>query len=304
MFFSSTILPVRRLLLALMMFLVPGVHGVGASDSNGGPPAKAAIAGLPPAAPDAAMTVVRMRGKDRCGSRCPEWIMAEGVITPDTPQQFGRLLATLGGAKLPVVLDSAGGDLDAALAVGRTLRALGLPTVIGRGQAEGCSPRDAACSAGRPAGLAYTGFVTPEGSCSGACLFILAGGSQRAGYWMTEATLPAPETFSTRHAGGDAEAVIGTYLAEMGISPGLVPRLRRSSLPLDREDMLHFGLATSKARVEDFTGTSICAGASPAPNCVPTAMLAATNGAQRFPARRPRAPQRGRIIVWGALDAM
>ena len=82
--------------------------------------------------------------------------------------------------------------------------------------------------------------------------------------------------------GADAESVIGAYFAEMGISPGLLARLRRSSLPLDRTDMLHFGLSTGQERVEDFTGTSVCTGAKPAANCVARASRsAAENGLGR-----------------------
>lgn len=251
------------------------------------------------------MTVVRMRGKDMCGSRCPEWIMAQGLITPDTPERFRRQFAAMGREKLPVVIDSEGGDLDAALAIGRMIRALGLTTVVGRAQMQGCTPSDTACSAGRPPRLPYHGFVMPEGKCSGACLFILAGGVERAGYWITAAQLSAPETFTTRRASGDAAALIGVYLADMGISPGLIPRIRRSTQPLDRADMLHFGLSTGRQRVEDITGSSICVGSSTAANCVALAEAKPLPPVAAKPrARRQAAPRPARLIVWGAIDEM
>ena len=297
----------RFAILAAGFLFIMGAHVTGASAGPGGPlplPAVAAAAAAP-VLPPKPMTVVRMRGKDRCGNRCPEWIMAEGIITPNTPERFRQLLSELGDEKLPVVLDSQGGDLDAALAIGRMIRSAGLTTVIGRSEVQGCAPRDAACNKGRPFGLPYNGFVTPRGSCSSTCLFVLAGGVERAGYWNGEARLPAPNSFKTRRAGGDADALIGTYFAEMGISPGLVARIRRSSLPLDRNDMLHFNLSTSRARVEDFTGTSLCVRAKPAPNCLmPSAVSAMGEDAPRVSTRRPTAQRPGQVIILGGIEDM
>lgn len=303
MVLALRLIAVTGWLLSMLCVLAPSAQaGEGGVVKPLPPPA---VATAPPSPPPQPMTVVRMRGKDRCGSRCPEWIMAEGIITPGTPQRFRQQLAAMGQAKLPVVIDSEGGDLDAALAIGRMIRAQGLTTVIGRAQARGCAPRDASCAAGRPKGLAYDGFVMPQGACSGTCLFVLAGGVERAGYWISAARLPAPGRLKTQKSGGDAEARIAAYLAEMGISPGLVPRIRRSSLPLDRADMLHFGLATSKARVEDFTGSSLCAGYSPAPNCLrPAVESASGDDAARVPAKRRAAPPPGRIIIWGGIENM
>lgn len=275
------------------------------------PPAVAATPAPAPAAEP--MIIARMRASERCGDVCPEWIMAQGLITPDTPSRFRQMLVDLGSQKRPVVLDSKGGDLDAAVEIGRMIRARGLTTIIGRTEVKGCSPRDAACTKARPAGLAYEGYVTTPGVCEGACLFVQAGGTKRAGYWITEARLDAPASFKTRAAGGDAESVIGAYFAEMGISPGLLARLRRSSLPLDPTDMLHFGLSTGQERVEDFTGTSICTGAKPAANCVardaapqpkmasaaPPAMPRATKPTMKLVTPRPR-----RAIIWGGMGAM
>lgn len=294
--------------MALFLTLCPGALAepphrasatVAASDSAAPPPT---------GVPTRPMSVVRMRAKDNCGRVCPEWIVAQGMITAETPKRFRDLLQQMGKSRLPVVLDSSGGDLDAALAVGRMIRTRGLATLVGSSMSQGCAPRDQTCKPGGP----HTGYVTPTGTCSGTCLFVLAGGAPRAGYWMAEASLPAPEAFKTRKAGGDAEAVIGFYLAEMGISPGLIPRVRRSSLPLDRAEMLHFGLSTGRQRVEDFTGSSICMGPKPAANCVATiapmpqvakAAAPVLRSAAR-PAKRAVPPRRPQVIILGGIDEM
>ena len=276
-----------------------------ANDSGGVPELRMAETVAPVVPADQPMMVVRMRGTGRCGSLCPEWIMAQGLITPNTPERFRLLLRQMGHEKLPVVLDSPGGDLDAALDIGRMIRAKGLTTIIGRSEAQGCAPCDAACHKGRPVGLVYKGFVSTPGACAGACLLVLAAGTQRIGYWITESAFPAPDSYKTSKAGSDAATLIGDYLADMGISPGLMPRVRRSSLPLDRAEMLHFGLSTGRQRVEDFTGSSICAGARPAANCValapakPPARMSAT-----APARKPTMPRTNRVIIWGGIEDM
>lgn len=293
--------------LALMLaaLVLPATSRALASDSGG--PARPSLAGqAAPTGPEPRpMIVVRMRAKDKCGPRCPEWIMAEGVITPDTPGRFRQLLRQIGSEKLPVVLDSSGGDIDAALEIGRIIRANGLTTIIGRSEAQGCAPREPVCNEGRRLGLAYAGFVSIPGECAGACLLLLAAGVQRIGYWIAEAHIPALESFSTRKTGADAAKLVGTYLADMGISPGLIPRLRRNSLALSRAEMLHFGLSTGRQRVEDFTGSSICARATPAANCVASATAQpSTRVATKPAARKKTAPRSTSVIIWGGIDEM
>lgn len=243
------------------------------------------------------MVVVRMRGKDRCGTRCPEWIVAEGTVTPATPALFRRLLAGIGSARLPIVLDSRGGDVDAAMEIGRMIRARGLTTIIGRSEVQGCGPRQGSCLA---PGLPYAGYVLPTGECAKACLLILAAGTQRVGYWVSEA----------QFLDADAAGRAGGYLADMGISAGLLPRLRRSGLPLDRAELLHFGFSTGRQRVEDFTGASICLRSVPAPNCMrlattsPPARVSARPAARKPAARKPAAPRPARVIIWGGIEDM
>ena len=253
-----------------------------------------AVAAIPATRP---MVVVRMRAKDRCGPRCPEWIMAEGAITPETPGRFRQLLRQIGSEKLPVVLDSSGGDLDAALETGRIIRSHGLTTIIGRSEVQGCAPRDPVCNDGRRLGLAYAGFVSIPGECTA--------GVQRIGYWIAEAHFPALGSFSTRKAGADAAKLVGTYLADMGVSPGLIPRIRRNSLALSPAEMLHFGLSTGRQRVEDFTGSSICAREVPAANCVaPAVAQPPARVSARPAARKPAAPRSTRVIIWGGIEEM
>ncbi|PZF77133.1 hypothetical protein DK847_07310 [Aestuariivirga litoralis] len=255
----------------------------------------------PAASPARPMAVRRMQGTGPCGSRCPEWIMAEGTITPNTPSHLRELLGQAEAEKLPVVFESKGGDLDAALEIGRMIRAAGLTTVIGHNVVEGCGPREA-CSKDETAGTAYRGYVAAPAECSGTCLFAFAGGVRRIGYWATGASLPALDGFKSRSRGARAGKLIGDYLADMGISAGLVVRLRQAGLTLGRSDMLHFGLSTGRERVEDVTGTSICHGRKPAANCLLKAAPAPAQVSMAASPRKQAAPRPGQVIIWGALE--
>ncbi|MCA3560103.1 MAG: hypothetical protein IOC82_03615 [Aestuariivirga sp.] len=248
------------------------------------------------------MVVVRMRGTGQCGNRCPEWIKAQGIITPNTPGHFRDVLRQPGADKLPVVLESQGGDLDSALEIGRMIRAAGLTTIVGRSEVEGCGPREA-CSKEQPLKL-FMGYVSSPAECSGTCLFVLAGGARRAGFWITGASLPALDSFKTRTRGAKAGNLIASYLADMGVSTGLIVRLRQAGVALDGSDMLHFGLSTGRERVEDFTGSSICLGDSPAANCLMPPLAPAKVSVAAPPRQRaaPRPPNPGKMIIWGAID--
>ena len=66
--------------------------------------------------------VVVRSSEPGCEPVCAEWISAEGTIRAKTPGELKSLLKTLGGRKLPIVLFSPGGDVDAAMALGRLIR--------------------------------------------------------------------------------------------------------------------------------------------------------------------------------------
>jgi hypothetical protein len=130
---------------------------------------------------DRQMTFALMHAGD-CKQTCTQWLSAEGVITPDTPKRFKASLKLLKGKKLPVVLQSHGGDVDAALAVARLIRAAGLDTALGRTVIGGCPMLDPRC----PDKIVKKGWTEGEvmsaGSfCYSACTLILAGGKVRAG---------------------------------------------------------------------------------------------------------------------------
>ena len=81
-----------------------------------------------------------------CEPNCPEWISAQGTIEAGTPALLKRALKKLGGRKLPIVVDSPGGNVDAALALGRMIRKSKLDIAVGKTWFEGCQPEDKDCT--------------------------------------------------------------------------------------------------------------------------------------------------------------
>jgi len=115
-----------------------------------------------------------------CEPTCPEWISAQGSIDAKTPALLKRLLTTLAGRKLPIVVSSTVGDADAAMAVGRMIRKSGLSVAVARTSFVGCRPDQKDCTANVGKGARYIGSASSWGaSCHSVCPLMLAGGVTR-----------------------------------------------------------------------------------------------------------------------------
>lgn len=103
-----------------------------------------------------------------CGQNCRTWVSAVGAITRDTPTDFAAFARDhdLYGATL--VLDSSGGSVLGTLALGRSIRRLGMTTTVGKLRklpGEGSDSRRATLS--------------PRADCESMCAFLLLAGKQR-----------------------------------------------------------------------------------------------------------------------------
>jgi hypothetical protein len=98
-----------------------------------------------------------------CQPNCRGWVGAIGVVTADTPKEFDEFARgrPLGGAT--VVLDSSGGSVNDAIALGRRWRNLGMLTTVGT-SIDANSDR---------AGVA------PQAYCESMCVFLLLSGKVR-----------------------------------------------------------------------------------------------------------------------------
>lgn len=136
-----------------------------------------------PADPAMAFFVVRGDKLLGCETDCPEWLLAKGRITAQTPALFKKTLKTLAGKKLPVLVLSHGGDVMAAMALGRLIRKNGLSVGVG-------GTRFSHCGATRPcepiaeADGTYLGAPSSIGAvCLSACPLVLAAGKTRVAGW-------------------------------------------------------------------------------------------------------------------------
>jgi hypothetical protein len=105
---------------------------------------------------------------EKCDRNCRVWISAVGVITDDSPRDFEKFAKEhdLRGATL--VLDSEGGSVLAALAIGREIRRLGMTTAVSKTIA---LPAD---EDGVPRAR-----LSPKANCESMCAFMLLGGTRR-----------------------------------------------------------------------------------------------------------------------------
>jgi len=101
-----------------------------------------------------------------CDPHCRGWISAVGIVTADTPKAFDDFAGAhdLGGAT--VVLDSSGGSVNDAIALGRRWRELGLRTTVGTSVAIKTATGNRAA-------------VVPEAYCESMCAFMLLSGKVR-----------------------------------------------------------------------------------------------------------------------------
>ena len=240
-----------------------------------------------------------------CKTNCPEWISAEGAIVAGTPALLKRVLKKLGARKLPIIVNSPGGDVDAALQLGRIIRKNGLDIAIGKTEFSDCWPGTEGCGASFGKGVAYFGVASDGGAmCNSACPLMFAGGVRRvAGGWaylgvhqitttwfpstkhfrttyktirgkryqVTTETITQGQSYKTYEMGKGFARKISAYLKEMGVGQGVLQKMKATPASdiqrITLHDMLTMKLATSTDTVELFTGVVLCMGDKPAPNC-------------------------------------
>lgn len=212
---------------------------------------------------DADMRFVLVRGSNPlCNPDCPEWISAEGTITAQTPERLRQALDAVAGRRLPIVINSQGGDVESALAAGRLIRERKLDVVVAHTDFADCDP-SADC---QPKDGVHTGLtVESEGVCASACPIMVAGGVRR---------LIGPAVRLSVSSVGPGDKV-KAYFDEMAIGPGLFAAIQLSSSnrQLYQQAILKFGLATGPQSADELTGATICRSVPRPDNCrvVPSA---------------------------------
>jgi hypothetical protein len=105
---------------------------------------------------------------EQCGRLCRRWVSAIGVVTDSTARDFEAFAKDNDVRGGTLVLDSEGGSVLAALALGRAIRRLDMTTTVGKTMTlpsnDGSAPRAS---------------LSPKAQCESMCAFILLGGSRR-----------------------------------------------------------------------------------------------------------------------------
>jgi hypothetical protein len=127
----------------------------------------------PAAAPDARALPMQFElwtegPAQACGNGCRTWVSASGAITSDTPRDFETFAKKnrLNGAT--IALDSDGGSVLGALALGRSIRKLNMTTTVGK--TVDLSATDGGIKRAK---------LLPRAYCESMCAFVLLAGVER-----------------------------------------------------------------------------------------------------------------------------
>jgi hypothetical protein len=185
---------------------------------------------------------------ENCGRRCPNVVVADGVIEPDTPEvfvDFARQAAHAPNLKAVMLLNSPGGNVVASMEFGVKLRQLGMAAIVasygGDGMRAGPTP----------------------GQCVSACVYALMGAVRRVAPPQSRVALhrmSAPKDVHLGRGGAGAVArrladprlvgIVERYARQMGVSADVV--MQAESLQPDHvrtlsaREMRRWRLAASK----------------------------------------------------------
>ncbi|MCA6104260.1 COG3904 family protein [Bradyrhizobium australafricanum] len=101
-----------------------------------------------------------------CQPNCRGWISAVGIVTAETPNDFDAFARDHQLKGETIVLDSSGGSVNDAIALGRRFRALEMFTTVGVSVLTLDSRDERA-------------HVSPEAYCESMCVFLLLSGKSR-----------------------------------------------------------------------------------------------------------------------------
>jgi hypothetical protein len=188
--------------------------------------------------------VAQLRSAD-CGARCPNVVVADGVIEPDTPEvfaDFARDAVHTPNMKSLMLINSPGGNVVGSMNFGQMLRQLHIAAVVASYGSDG-----------------FRAGPTP-GECVSACVYALMGAVRRVvpeqsrvalhRMSVSESLMPTRGhigTVSRRFADVQLVDKVAQYARQMGVSPDVV--LQAEALDPDHirslsaREMQHWRLA-------------------------------------------------------------
>jgi hypothetical protein len=247
-------------------------------------------------------------GAAYCEPNCPEWIYGEGQIVAGTPDAFRKVLKKVGDRKLPLLIVSPGGNVTAALEIGRMVRKRGIDVEVSATRFIACSPRQKDCAATGPDVGQYLGLANSAGAfCWSACPLILAAGERRySSQWAHtgvhqittvysrervyyreryryidgKKTVVSRKVIKRKNAGTQSSTKLPkstrkallAYFKEMGISKKLLDHMLSTSPDqirrLEPVEMLEIGLISALTSSDMLANPEQCAGRVRPGHCV------------------------------------
>ncbi|MBB6484245.1 hypothetical protein [Rhizobium lusitanum] len=204
----------------------------------------------------------------RNDDRCPEWISAEGKIENDTPAKLRKFLGPLGDASLPVVVNSPGGNIRAALEMAWIMRKHKLSIGVGQTRWRTCPVANPTCAVYTPDGARKGEVYTGGAFCSSACTLFFAGGINRVcGQWAWLGVHQARSFDMSAHVEkvglpADLRKMVIQTIGEMGVDKSLFdisleakPNQLRN---VSQTEARSLNLTTELATVEDLVAARNC----------------------------------------------
>lgn len=205
-------------------------------------------------------------GEPGCEPTCPEWISAEGRLDKEAPIRLKATLKEVKGRNLPLLLSSRGGELHAAMTLGRLLRNNGTSVAIGRTTYISCRAGEANCGAPDAANSRYVGAALVAGArCERECLLVLAGGITRL---AGEEAKVAPIDLMDGLKGTGKQ--IRSYFKAMRVDPRILDSGKPAPPddgPVKLAEMQSAGLVTLSFDARLLVSASVCRTSPAADNC-------------------------------------
>jgi hypothetical protein len=107
-----------------------------------------------------------------CDPICPMWIVADGKILAGSAEKLRKVIQSMAGRRLPILINSPGGVVAEAMAMGRLIRRNGLSVAVARTSLAACEPGGKSCKDQRAT-------TSLPAMCASACSLVLAAGVRR-----------------------------------------------------------------------------------------------------------------------------
>ncbi|PRD52176.1 hypothetical protein [Phyllobacterium myrsinacearum] len=179
----------------------------------------------------------------------------------------------MGNRRLPIIIESQGGDLDAGIKMGRMVRNRGLNVAVGHTRFEVCRPELKSCKPLFSKDIAFAGTAVPErANCDSACQYVLAGGTRRIAspYNYLGVHKPFKPNQNVEKAVARVKPMLKDFFSEMNVDPTIVDLAYASTKMTDltSKQATDFRLITEPGDVFNLMAVDVCKQVPLPENCI------------------------------------